>query len=144
MKNFLSVFFKKNDEWLTGLADALETGTDEAIDGYMWVAHVQYMPATYDTLRRFKKPVGDNRRLKVHETHRSGNAALVIFDLPWVEAANHYAPILLDMKSEKIMGIILPFNELHTTVLSDRQFRSMSGLSSVWIEFLLKHRLFPS
>lgn len=133
---------KRRVAFYNRLVVELETGDPQAIANLLWHpkdSHIQYLPVTFEILDKLKKPADVDQLLGIHKWYRKGRYELIIFHKTW-PTESPYSPVLIDMKAEKIIGIMLPFNELHN-FLPARASSAFSYLSSAWISLIVSYNL---
>jgi hypothetical protein len=100
---------------------------------------VSYLPVTFTSLAKMAKPLGLTQDLKLHSVNAIGKYELAIFEVPWLNSDLKFLPLILDKKLVKIVGIMLPFNEL-LTLLSGHEQNQIQQLSNKWVSFAMKQR----
>lgn len=119
----------------SGIISTLETGNEIEVKKLLWQpeSHViEYMPFILGKLIELKPPSG--MHLEIHQHFEKGGFELVIFTLPWSNEKIPYSPVIFDKKTGKIVGNLMPFNELHG-LLSKRQRSQINALGMIWIKF---------
>lgn len=128
--------FNKN---LSEIISLLEKGELQTIDKLLWQpghTRIEYLPVVSDMILKFKRPGTSNQNLSVHKTINKGNYQLVIFEVPWLDNDIKYSPIIFEKSTSKIVGIMLPFNELHE-YLSPKQKADIGKLGIEWTGFIV-------
>jgi hypothetical protein len=100
---------------------------------------INYLAATYTILKKMAKPDGSADRLTLHQRYSKGKYELAIFEIPWAESDIKFSPLIFDRKAGKIVGIMLPFNEL-LPVLAKNEQRQIHELSMLWTKFIMQTR----
>ena len=128
--------FNKNHAEIISL---LENGELHIITKLLWQpshTKIEYLPIVFDMVQKLKKPAIANQNLKIHKTIDKGNYQLLIFEVPWLDKEIKYSPVIFDKLTSKIVGIMLPFNELHE-FLSPKQNTDIGHLGMGWTGFIL-------
>lgn len=128
--------FNKNH---SEIISSLENGELQTIGKLLWQPNntrIEYLPVVFDMVLKFKKPAAANQNLKIHKTIDKGNYQLIIFEVPWLGKEVKYSPVIFDKLTSKIVGIMLPFNELHE-FLSPKQNADIGKLGVEWTGFIL-------
>jgi hypothetical protein len=123
----------------------LESGNKEGLQKYLWQPQnkvVDYLPFTYGGFEKFAIPPDFSGKLSVYKVLYERGLALVIFDLPWVTEKNHFAPVIVHLKQRKILGAMLPFNEI-MPLLSNKDRKIAMGFGTVWVTFIISSGLLP-
>lgn len=124
------------------LISQLEDGNLEDIPKLLWQPQngiVQYLPISTDMILKLKKETGSALGLSIYEQHQRDRFELVIFKIPWGVREVPFEPIIIDRANGKIVGIMLPFNELHFH-LNHREQKQIGELGIIWTKFVLKQR----
>jgi len=100
---------------------------------------IDYLPITYTMLEKMAKPSGSINSLKLYMKHLKGKYELAIFEVPWDQSDIKFLPLILDRKVGKIVGVMLPFNELVPTLTKNAQ-RQIQKLSLIWTGFIMQVR----
>lgn len=106
---------KKNINY-NRLISKLERGNKYDIKDLLWqpsAIKINYLPVTTTMLHKLKRPELSASGLTVYKTIENGNYELIIFNVPWNTSKIALSPIIIERSTEKIVGIMLPFNELH-------------------------------
>ena len=117
----------------------LEIGELQTIEGLLWQpddGRIDYLPIVFEMIAKFKKPLSSNQNLTVYKALDKGNYQLIIFEVPWLDKEIKYSPIIFDKITSKVVGIMLPFNEL-SNYLSARQHSDIGKLGIEWTGFIL-------
>lgn len=120
----------------------LEKGDPIELQQLLWhpkKGKVEYLPVTTSLIQKLKKVESNNGKLAVHQVFHSKNFELVIFNIPWSDSDVPFSPLIFHKESETIIGIMLPFNELHG-LLSTSYNKEVSELSSEWLKFVIPFR----
>ena len=145
LKTIVSFFQKKqliSFPLLQKMLNELELGDSETIGTLLWqpkTSMIKYLPVTYEMLLQLKRPAGNTQNLSVYKTHSSKNFSLLILELPWIKDQFKCSPIIIENKTCKIVGIMLPFNELHDTI-SPKEDNEIGELGLVWTGFVIENR----
>jgi hypothetical protein len=134
-------FFKKNKINYDHLVSTLNTGNDTELQDLLWQpkqGQVPYLPVTTEMLQKLRSGSSDEAALSIFQTIDKGNYQLIIFHLPGKDDLP-YSPLVLHKTSGKIVGILLPFNELHG-YLSRKSSSVIGSLGALWIKFTLDYR----
>lgn len=124
------------------LISILEKGNSTDIRQFLFQPEdifIDYLPATYEMLLKLKRPADSPGNLSIYKTFENGNYQLIIFNVPWNENDVPYSPIILNKIEGKIVGIMLPFNEI-SDYLSKKDNKIIAGLSTNWITLVMKFR----
>ncbi len=130
---------KKFNKTYPEIISSLENGELEIIDKLLWQPRnvkIEYLPVVFDMLIKLKRPHASNQNLTIYKTSDKENYQLIIFEVPWFDNDVKYSPVIFDKLSSKIVGIVLPFNELHD-FLSSREHSNIAELCKAWISFIL-------
>jgi hypothetical protein len=114
----------------------LEKGVPEDISKLLWQPRnrkIDYLPVT-TTYVQILRTMGLNDHLSIHQIISKGGFELVIFNLPWSDSRVPFCPLILEKRTSKIVGVMLPFNELHG-VLSRKASNCIGKLGSEWVKF---------
>lgn len=128
-------FFKSHQQ----IISLLEEGEIETVEKLLYQAkdrEIKYLPVTADMILKFKKPKNSNQSLTVYKTFDKGKYQLIIFEVPWFDKEVKYSPIIFDTVTSKVVGIMLPFNELHE-ILSSKDNSDIGKLGIEWTGFIL-------
>ncbi len=137
MLSYLKSLFKKDNEHWKSILPVLESGKEDELKTLLWGAknkEVNFLPITFSMLQKLAKPEGTNSGLKIYRTHRKGNFLLIIFEQPWIKDDLPYSPVIVDLRSSKIAGIMLPFNEI-APFLSKADSNAMGDLAVIWTKW---------
>ena len=122
------------------LTAILEKGDKKEIEGLLWQPKntvVDYLPITVDMILKLKRPGTSSEKLSIYKTDTSKNFTLLIFNIPWTKDTLAFLPIIIETSTNKIVGVMLPFNELQQ-VLSPKQNKEISGLGMIWTMFAIE------
>jgi len=128
-------FFKRYHQ----IISLLEEGEITTIEQLLYQPKnrkIKYLPVTADMILKFKKPKGSNQSLTVYKTFDKGKYQLIIFEVPWLDKEVKYSPVIFDTVTSKVVGIMLPFNELHE-ILSSKDNSDIGKLGMEWTGFIL-------
>jgi hypothetical protein len=113
----------------------LEEGNYDAVKSLMWGEYkVKYLKDTIGLVQGMKRGAEDKGQLTIHKKIRKGNFELAIFHQPWSPEKIPYSPLIFDLRNGKIVGIVLPFNELHG-LISSRDGKDIGDLGVEWVKF---------
>lgn len=101
--------------------------------------NIKYLPAVYTMLEKMAKPSESVEKLTLYQTNKSGKYELAIFEVPWNESDIKFLPLIVDRRVSKIVGIMLPFNELFNE-LTKKEQAQIHELSAIWTAFVLQLR----
>ena len=87
-------------------------------------------------LLKLKRPVQESLPLIIHKRICRKKCSLIILDKQWEKNESRYYPILIQNFSCKIIGIMLPFNELHGK-LSKQEYSESTDLGVEWTGFII-------
>ncbi len=119
----------------------LEEGKKEMIQMFLYESQsVSYLPSTFIMLAKMKKPSDTGLGLRIHKTYQKGKYELVIFEVPWQQSSAPFLPLILDRKLKKIVGIMLPFNELLPLLTSSEQ-KKIGELGITWTGFIMESQM---
>jgi hypothetical protein len=137
------IFFKRKKSIdYNFIIEKLEKGDPSEFSQLLWQpksGHVNYLPITSTLLQKFKKDGDSNDKLAIHQKFSKGNYELLIFHTPWTKSDLPYCPLVLNKKTGKIVGIMLPFNEL-LPLLPENDGKSISELGVEWVKFTFTAR----
>jgi hypothetical protein len=134
-------FFKKNTINYDHLISVLETGTNAELQQLLWQpkqGQVAYLSVTTEMLQKLRHNSSVEAKISIFQTIDRGNYQLIIFHLP-VKDELPYSPLILHKVTGKVVGVMLPFNELHG-YLSKRSSSAIGYLGALWVKFTLDHR----
>lgn len=138
--NKRSKTFCKNYPRIISLLEQGEIKTIEQLLYQPKNSTIAYLSITADMLLKFKKPESTNQRLTIYKTFGKGKYQLVIFEVPWLDKEPKYSPIIFDTITSKVVGIMLPFNEL-LEILSSKDSSDIGKLGMEWTGFILSKQL---
>ncbi|HKC37761.1 MAG TPA: hypothetical protein VKB95_16910 [Chitinophagaceae bacterium] len=140
----MTFFWKKKqtpkDTSLKLLSDILQKGSKDEIEDLLWqpkTANVDYLPITFDMMLNLKRPETSTEKLSIHKTQSNKNFTLIIFNIPWKKDKFSFSPLIIENSTSKIVGVMLPFNELHQ-LLSKQQDKEISELGMIWTMFAIE------
>src|SRR5688572_23938795 len=113
----------------------LERGDPQEAYELLWQPRnrkLNYLPVTIGIILKLSKSESTNDHLSVHKVVSNGNYELVIFSLPWSTTGLPYAPLIFDKRTSKIVGAVLPFNEVHGHI-PDREIRQITDVGMQWL-----------
>lgn len=135
--------FKRSYNYIDypALIAMLEEGKQEIIQMFLYKSQsVSYLPSTFIMLAEMKKPSDTGLGLRIHKTYQKGKYELVIFEVPWQQSSTTFSPIILDRKLKKIVGIMLPFNEILPLLTSSEQ-KKIGELAIAWTGFIIQSQM---
>jgi hypothetical protein len=138
----MKLFKKKYNVDYSHLISELEKGNESAVQNLLWQPKnkiVNYLPITTELIQKLKKDKNSADTLTIHKKFEKGRFELVIFEVPWLESDVPYSPIIIDKSNNKIVGVMLSFNELHGH-LSTKENKTIGGLGLEWTGFVMKYR----
>ena len=112
-------FNKKSDIDYNYLLSILEKGVEAEVQNLLWQpkqGQVKYMTISTAMLLKLKKPDKSNKGLSIFKKLEKGNYELIVFNTPWDESDLPFSPLVLDKLTGKVVGIMLPFNELYNHI----------------------------
>lgn len=133
---------KPDEESLQLLVDILEKGDKAEIEKLLWHpkgSTIEYLPITFDLILKLKRPGLSAEKLSIYKLVLSKNYTLIFFNTPWASHDLGFLPLIIETSTSQIVGIMLPFNELHT-VLSTKQHKEISKLGAAWTMFAMSKR----
>lgn len=126
----------------SNLISKLEKGDENSIQDLLWQPKnkiIQYLPHTVSLIQKLRKNKTTNDSLTIYQKNNKGHFELVIFEIPWVQEDIPYSPLIIDKSNSKIIGIMLPFNELEK-YLSKKESKDIGYLGMIWTTFVMKYR----
>ena len=140
-------FFRKRNinEDYKNLISVLEVGGNENVRKVLFGNKKEvpdYLPITYTTLSRLEKPASASEGLSVFEKHQNGKYDLLIIKRKWSNEKVPFSPLIVDRNLCKIVGNMLPYNELHD-LLTKREASAISELGVIWVKFTFQFH-FPT
>ena len=137
------IFFRKTQKVdYINLISKLEIGDENVIQNLLWQPKnklVHYLPIAVELIQKLKKEGQSSNNLTIHKNFKKGRFELLILNTPWTTSDVPYSPIIIDRGNSKIVGIMLPFNELHGH-LSNKEDRIIGNLVMKWVDFVIKYR----
>ena len=124
------------------LITIIEKGDSQEIAKILWqpkTNEVNYNSSTISLILKLKKPDETSLKLSVFETHSNENYTLLIFNWPWSKDDLPYYPIIIEKSSNRIVGIMHPFNDLHF-VLTESESKQIRDVGTKWLEFVVLER----
>lgn len=124
------------------LISTLEKGDEEEILELLWQpkkGQVKYLPIVTTMLQKLKKDNTTTKDLLVHKKTEKGNYELIVFHIPWDNSDVPYSPLIIDKTNGKVVGVMLPFNELHNHI-SKKDSSAIEDLGKQWIMFTFEIR----
>jgi hypothetical protein len=101
---------------------------------------IRYLPITFSMLDKMAKPHGFSGNLRIYERHNNGKYELAIFEVPWDSSDDiKFLPLILDKSVTRIVGVMLPFNEL-IPILNKSEQKQIHKLSSIWMTFIMARK----
>jgi hypothetical protein len=135
-------FFKKKNIDYDKIVSIVENGNETDIKNLLWQpkqGQVNYLPVATTMIQKLKKSNSSDKGLSIFKTIEKGNYELIIFNTPWHEDDLPFYPLIIDKVTEKVVGIMLPFNELHNH-LSKRDNSAIGDLGIQWVKFTMDYR----
>ncbi len=135
-------FFKKKKIDYDHLISSLENGNEIDIKNLLWQSKkedINYLPETIKLVQKLKKNNSLDNGLTIFKKIEKGNYELIIFNTAIQDSDLPYSPLIIDKTTSKIVGIILPFNELHYH-LSNQDSSTIGELGIQWVKFVMENR----
>jgi len=135
-------FNKKKDMDYDNLVSILEKGDEADIQKLLWQpkqGRVKYLPVATSMLQKLKKSDTSDKGLSIFKKIEKGNYELLIFNTPWDGVDLPFSPLVLDKTTGKVVGIMLPFNELHNHI-SKKDNSIIGDLGTQWVMFTIEYR----
>lgn len=123
-------------DYSTLISDLQEGNFDIVRKHLAFSNSINYVDGVNFMLAKMRRPEGDVRNLSLFQTVPNGQFELAIFNVPWNSNLPHL-PLILNLDTSEICGIMLPFNELHDK-LSKRQKTEIAKLSMTWTGFAIE------
>ena len=143
--NFFWTKPKSPSSSISALIEILDNGDKEQLETLLWRPRknrINYLPVTFDMLLKLKRPVKVFEKISVFKTHLTKHFTLVIFNVPWATDDLKFSPVIIETSTSKIVGIMLPFNEL-TEVLNEKRLKEITDLGFIWVRFTVNQRVNP-
>lgn len=137
----MRIFKKKYKVDYKDLISKLEIGNENDISNLLWSPKnkpVNHLPISTELIQKLKKQSSINE-LKIHKSFEKGRFELIIFEIPWTESDVPYSPIIIDKSNGKIIGVMLPFNEL-IEYLNNKENKEINSLGIEWTSFVIMYR----
>jgi len=137
--NLLSWANEINEDKLKATLETLERGNTKDFQALLYQPisqKIEYLPITTEMLLKLKSPDKKKLPLIIHERICRKKCSLIILDKQWEKNESRYYPILIQNSSCKIIGIMLPFNELHGK-LSKQEYSEATDLGVEWTGFIV-------
>lgn len=135
-------FRKKRNTDYDKLISILEKGDELEILELLWQSkkgQIKYLPVVTTMLQKLKKDNTTTKSLLVHKKTKKGKYELIVFHIPWDNSDLPYSPLIIDKTNGKVVGIMLPFNELHNHI-SKKDSSTIEDLGTQWIMFTFEIR----
>lgn len=135
-------FNKKKKIDYDNLVSTLEKGDEIDILKLLWQpehGQIKYLPDVTNMLQKLKKFDTSTKRLSILKKLEKGNYELLIFNTPWDNSDLPFSPLVLDKITGKVIGVMLPFNELHNHI-SKRDSSVIGDLGAQWVMFTFEWR----
>jgi hypothetical protein len=135
-------FNKKEDIDYNNLVSTLEKGEEADIQNLLWQpkqGQIKYLPIVTTMLQKLKKSDTSNKGLSIFKKLEKGNYELIIFSTPWDDSDLPFSPLILDKITGKVVGVMLPFNELHNHI-SKKGNSNIGNLGAQWVMFTFEYR----
>jgi hypothetical protein len=142
MLSYLKNIFGKDTSSWRSLIPVLESGKGEDLKSLLWNVgnrDISFMPLTISLLQKLAKPEHAKDGLKVYQTHQKGDFLLVIFEQGWITDDIPYSPLVINLKWNRIAGIMLPFNEI-IPYLSNSESKAIGDLAGIWTLWIISKR----
>ena len=143
---FMRFFWKKTQPpsgtSIQRLVEVLDSGVKEELEKSLWQPKnidLIFLPLTFDMILKLKRPENYPQPLSVYKTLSNKNFTLIIFNTPWANSDLKFLPIIIENNSIKIVGVMLPFNEL-LPLITNKQNKEISDLGMKWTGFALENR----
>lgn len=134
-------FKKKNNIDYNKLVSVLQKGDVPELQSILWQprsAHVDYLPVVITWLHKLKQPETSDKGLSIYKKIAKGHFELIIFNIPWKSDDLPFAPLVIDTRTGTVVGVMLPFNELHGHI--SKKDNSMIGeLGGAWVLFTMEY-----
>ncbi|MFI1770171.1 hypothetical protein [Thalassobellus citreus] len=137
----MRIFKKKYKVDYENLISKLEIGNEVEIRELLWKPKnkaVEYLPNTTELVKKLKKEKTADQ-LKIHKKLEKGRFELLVFEITWTESDVPYSPIIIDKSNSKIVGVMLPFNEL-IPHLTNKENKEIGSLGIEWTSFVIGYR----
>nr|WP_321221568.1 hypothetical protein [uncultured Psychroserpens sp.] len=135
--------FKKKPKFdYRDLLSKLEDGDKNVINSLLWSPKnkvVNHLPISTELIQKLKAKQNTDK-LKIHKKFQKGYFELIILEITYTDSDVPYSPIIIDNRNGKIIGIMLPFNEL-ITHLTNKENKAINSLAVEWTSFVINHRL---
>lgn len=131
-----------NNAKYQNLMNVFEKGDSQEIAKVLWQPQsntVAYSSVAYNLIQKLKKPAETSLKLSLIETHSNANYTLLIFYLPWSKEEQPYYPVIIENKSNTIVGIFLPFDELDPA-LTKNEYKQISDIGTKWLKFIISKK----
>lgn len=135
-------FNKKNHLDYKELVSKLENASDHELEQLLWQpknTFIEYLDFSKDQVKKFRKNNNENQSLNVHLVFRKGIYELIIFESVVPIGETPYNPLLINAQVGKVIGVMLPFNELNG-YLNKRDQQHISSLALQWTTFIIDYR----
>lgn len=136
-------FKKKNQINYDELVQTLEQGDEAAVQQLLWqpkTGKIDYLSVTTEMLQKLKKMDNVSEKgLSIFKILEKGSYELILFNTPWLAEDLPFSPLVVEKTTGKIVGIMLPFNELHEH-LSKRDHSVINDLGGQWVLFTINYR----
>jgi len=136
------IFNKRKNIDYDNLLVTLEKGEEAEVQKLLWQpkqGQVNYLTISTIMLQKLKKPNSTNKGLSIFKKIEKDNYELIIFNTPWKESDIPFSPLVLDKLTGKVVGVMLPFNELHNYI-SKKDSSIIGDLGTQWILFTFECR----
>ncbi len=138
----MKLFRKNYSVDYSRLISQLEKGDESDIHNLLWQPknkRVNYLPITIELIQKLKIIENSNHRLTIHSKIEKSRFEILIFKTPWVTSDLPYSPLIIDKSSCKIVGVMLPFNEI-IEYLNRSENNVINSLGVEWTGFVIKTR----
>ena len=99
---------------------------------------INYLPVSYILIEKLL-PCSDFKSISIHKSKIKGKFEILILNTPQIESEVPYYPIIIERLTTKIVGIMLPFNELND-VFTISEKKALSKLNNFYMKFILEYR----
>ncbi len=107
---------KINEDALSITVKILQNGYPKEFDKILYqknLSPIKYLPTVTEMLLKLKRPDTETLPLVIHKRLCRKKCSLLILDRQWFPKGSNYYPVLIQNSTSKVIGIMLPFNELH-------------------------------
>ena len=133
----MNLFQKKYKVNYDDLISKLKNGNKESIESLLWQpknGRINYLPVTFEMILKLC-----DLDLTIHKKIENRNFELIIFKTNNANEDFPFSPIIIDKSNTKIVGIMLPFNELNEKI-SIKENKRIGDLGLIWTKFAIDQR----